>query len=176
MRRSLSRLMAAGALAALQVGAAPATAQDAASRGMLGFEADALESQLDSGVHVLIGAARIEMDGMVLTADRIAIHIAEGGGGLGGAIRAIEASGSVFISTEAQTAQGDAATYDALSDIITLTGLVVLTQGENVVRGSQLVLNLATGVSQFEGGPATGGGRVQGVFVRDEAAGGSAAP
>ena len=175
MRRTLQRV-AAGVLAALMAGAASAAAQDAASRGLLAFEADGLESEMDSGVHVLTGAARIELDGLVLTADRIAIITIEGGGELSSAVRAVEASGNVFISTETETAQGDAATYDVLSDIITLTGLVVLTQGENVVRGNQLVLNLATGVSRFEGGSETGGGRVQGIFVPEGAAGGSAAP
>ena len=65
----------------------------------------------------------------------------------------------MFVSSPEETAQGDNGIYDVQSKQIVLTGAVVLTRGENVVRGQRLVMNMETGRSQMKGG------RVQGVFV-----------
>jgi lipopolysaccharide export system protein LptA len=47
-----------------------------------------------------------------------------------------------------------------------MTGKVVLSQGQNVMRGSRLVVNLATGQAQLTSTPGvTGSGRVEGLFV-----------
>jgi lipopolysaccharide export system protein LptA len=89
----------------------------------------------------------------------------EGGvdGGIAGSIARIDASGGVFVSSPTETAQGDAGVYDVDRGEITLTGQVVLTRGENVIRGQRLVLNMETGHSRIEGtGPS---GRVRGYFV-----------
>jgi lipopolysaccharide export system protein LptA len=52
---------------------------------------------------------------------------------------------------------------------VTLTGSVLLTRGENVIRGERLVMNLDTGVSRVESSkvPLPGGKpkRVKGIFV-----------
>ena len=81
--------------------------------------------------------------------------------GTTGSITRIDAIGQVFVSSPEETAQGDKGVYDVPAKVITLTGKVVLTRGDNVIRGQRLVLNMATGRSQIEGG----GGRVRGLFV-----------
>ena len=51
---------------------------------------------------------------------------------------------------------------------MTIGGNVVLTQGENVIKGDRLVIDLKTGRSRFEhtGDPATGKRpRVKGLFM-----------
>ena len=78
-----------------------------------------------------------------------------------GTITRIDAIGNVFVSSPDETAQGDNGVYDVPKKIITLTGKVVLTRGENVIRGQRLVLNMETGRSEVQGG----GGRVRGLFV-----------
>ena len=78
-------------------------------------------------------------------------------------IRRMLAKGNVVVNQKDQTATGDNADYDMRSNVVTLTGNVVVTQGKNVLRGQRLVVNLTTGVSRVEGGvegllPQGGGG------------------
>ena len=46
------------------------------------------------------------------------------------------------------------------TNTVTLTGNVVVTQGQDVLRGQRLVVDLTSGVSRME----SGGGRVEGLF------------
>jgi len=145
-------------------------------RGPIEITADTLEVQQDAGIAVFIGNVKAVQGGILLAADRVLVSYAPGGGNT---IRSIEAQGNVFFSTPTETAEGDTAVYDVENGVITLAGSVLLTRSENVVRGNRLVLNLATGLSRIEGAsdPAAveGGGRVQGLFVPNEAAAGDVA-
>lgn len=80
-------------------------------------------------------------------------------GGDFGAIDRMEAIGDVYFVTPTQVAKGDKAVYTADNQTIVITGDVVLTQGENVGRGSRLVIDLANGNSTLEGGGASPTGR-----------------
>lgn len=93
----------------------------------------------------------------------------------------IYAQGHVVVTSTSGTATGDNAVYDVDPRIITLTGRVVLSREDNVMRGQKLTVDLVTGVAKLDGGePAepgkadTGkpGGRIQGLFqpktIRDE--------
>jgi lipopolysaccharide export system protein LptA len=76
-------------------------------------------------------------------------------------IRRLEAKGDVRVTQKDQVATGDLGVFDMASNTVTLTGNVLVTQGQSVLRGEKLTVNLTTGVSHVEGG---GKGRVQGVF------------
>lgn len=80
-----------------------------------------------------------------------------------GAISRLDAIGAVAVSSPGETATGEWAVYDVDSRQITLGGKVVLTRGENVLRGDQLVIDLESGQSRIVG--TQGGGRVKGLFV-----------
>lgn len=83
-------------------------------------------------------------------------------------IQKLEAMGGVIITQKDQTATGDTGLFDMKSNSVTLIGNVVVTQGQNVVRGDRLWVDLNTGVSRVESGaPGTPGatGRVQGLFL-----------
>ena len=90
-------------------------------------------------------------------------------GGDFGAIDRMEATGNVYFVTPGQVAKGDKAVYTADNDTIVVTGDVVLTQGENVGRGSRLVINLATGNSTLEGGGAGPTGRPRTIIYPKQA-------
>jgi len=78
-------------------------------------------------------------------------------------IKRLEALGDVLVVQKDQTAKGGTGIFDMKSNTITLEGDVVVTQGQNVVRGERLVVDMTTGVSKVE--PAKGGnGRVMGLF------------
>jgi len=76
-------------------------------------------------------------------------------GGLAGGsqqIKRVEAKGNVFITQKDQTASGENGLYDLKSNSITLTGNVVVTQGQNVLRGERMVVDMTTGVTRVESG------------------------
>jgi lipopolysaccharide export system protein LptA len=77
-------------------------------------------------------------------------------------IKRLEARGGVVVTQKEQTATGESGVFDMKSNTVTLDGKVVMTQGQNVLRGDRLVVNLTSGVSRVESG--NGGGRVQGLF------------
>ena len=94
---------------------------------------------------------------------------------IGGKPNKIYADGSVVIVSASGTATGDSGVYDVAPRLVTLTGHVVLTKEKNVMRGSQLTVNLVTGVAQLGGGVTGthgGGGRVQGIFTPPPQSGG----
>ena len=83
-------------------------------------------------------------------------------------ISKIEARGNVVITSEDdQTTTSEWALYDVPAQTVTVGGNVVLSQGQNVLKGDRLVIDLTTGESRFEntGNAATGGGRIRALFM-----------
>jgi len=79
-------------------------------------------------------------------------------------IKRLEARGGVVVTQKEQTATGDLGVFDMKTNTVTLTGNpVVMTQGQNVLRGEKLVVDLTSGVSRVESNKG-GQGRVQGLF------------
>jgi len=90
------------------------------------------------------------------------------GAGNSAQINKIEARGDVVITSEDdQTTTSDWALYDVPAQLVTVGGNVVLTQGQNVLKGDRLVIDLKTGESRFEntGNTAAGGGRIRALFM-----------
>lgn len=79
-------------------------------------------------------------------------------------IKRLEARGGVVVTQKDQTATGDTGIFDMKSNTVTLNGKVVMTQGQNVLRGERLVVDLTSGVSRVEAGK-NGHDRVQGLFL-----------
>lgn len=61
----------------------------------------------------------------------------------------------VMTSAKDQTATGDEAEFNVADQRIVLVGNVYLKQGENVLTGQKLVVDLKTGESKFEAAPVT---------------------
>jgi lipopolysaccharide export system protein LptA len=87
-------------------------------------------------------------------------------------ITKIEAKGEVVITSDKdQTTTSDWAIYDLPAQQVTVGGNVVLTQGENVLKGDRLVIDLKTGESRFENsGNEAAGGRIRALFMPKEGA------
>jgi lipopolysaccharide export system protein LptA len=75
-----------------------------------------------------------------------------------GQIRRMEARGNVVVTQKDQVATGDRGDFDMRTNTVVLSGKVVVTKGQDVLRGERLVVNLTDGVSRMEGG------RVEGMF------------
>jgi lipopolysaccharide export system protein LptA len=88
-------------------------------------------------------------------------------------IKRLEARGSVVVKQKDQVVTGDKAVFDTKANLITMSGGVVLTQCQNVLRGDRLMVDMTTGVSRVE----SDAGRVQALFMQgSEGCGGSAKP
>jgi lipopolysaccharide export system protein LptA len=83
------------------------------------------------------------------------------GPGGSSSIRRLEARGNVVVTQKDQVVTGENAVFETKTNLITMLGGVVLTQGKNVLRGDRLMVDMTTGVSRVE----SDNGRVQGLFV-----------
>jgi lipopolysaccharide export system protein LptA len=94
-------------------------------------------------------------------------------------IRRIEARGAVTVITKDQSASGDLGIYDLKTKTITLSGNVVVSQGQNVIHGERVVVDTETGNARVEsggGGTAAGGagpGRVRALIQPGKGQGGA---
>jgi lipopolysaccharide export system protein LptA len=88
------------------------------------------------------------------------IQSATPGPGGSSSIRRLEARGSVVVTQKDQVVTGETAVFDTKTNLVTMLGGVVLTQGKNVLRGDRLMVDMTTGVSRVE----SESGRVQGLF------------
>lgn len=91
--------------------------------------------------------------------DNKGMKAAQPGPGGSSSIKRLEALGGVHVTQKEQTATGDKGIFDMKSNTITLSGNVLITQGQNVLKGERLVVDVASGAARVEGG------RVTGVFV-----------
>ena len=119
--------------------------------------------------------AKKEGGGEVAAAPATQLADAQGGAAAGGQnaqITKIEAKGEVVITSDKnQTTTSDWAIYDLPAQQVTVGGNVVLTQGENVLKGDRLVIDLKTGESRFENsGNEAAGGRIRALFMPKEGA------
>ena len=99
------------------------------------------------------------------------IQAATPGPGGASSIRRLEARGSVVVTQKDQVVTGETAVFDTKTNLITMLGGVILTQGKNVLRGDRLLVDMTTGVSRVE----SESGRVQGLF-QSSGQGGPAIP
>jgi lipopolysaccharide export system protein LptA len=94
-------------------------------------------------------------------------------------IRRIEARGGVTVLTKDQSASGDLGIYDLKTKTITLSGNVVVSQGQNVIHGERVVVDTETGNARVESGGsgaganAANGGRVRALIQPGKGQGGA---
>lgn len=133
------------------------------------FSADRIELQDKANRVVLSGQVDIRQEGLRLRAARTTVAYANNGGIK---IRRIDATGGVTVDQGNESARGDVAVYDLVSNVITMTGNVALRQQGNTLNGGRLVIDLDSGLSSVDGqnasdAGATGRGRVSGTFKVD---------
>jgi len=88
------------------------------------------------------------------------IQSATPGPGGNSSIKRLEAKGNVVVTQKDQVVTGETAVFDTKTNLVTMLGGVILTQGKNVLRGDRLLVDMTTGVSRVE----SDSGRVQGLF------------
>jgi len=126
----------------------------------IAIAADSTTADIRNETATYAGNVRVEQGNLKLRSDTLAIKASKG------TISRIEAKGNVVLASPQGQATGSTALYDISQRVVTMGGKVVLVQGPNILRGTSLVINLATGRAQLTGsGPS---GRVEGVFVPDK--------
>lgn len=176
-RRLAAALGVAALVGPVLLGSAPAALAQA--NPVAGYDttlpieisADSLEIEQDRQIATFRGDVDATQGMLKLRANKLTVHYRAGAKeGDANAISLIEADGDVFLSSPSETAQGERGVYDVDAAKIQIVGSVVLTRGNNVIRGSRLTLDLITGKSRMEGGGPTGGQtggkqRVKALFV-----------
>ena len=80
-------------------------------------------------------------------------------------IRRLEAKGGVVVTQKDQIATGDNGVYEMKSNSIVLTCNVVMTRGQDVVKGDKLYVDMTTGLYRVESGIAGQSAPVRALFV-----------
>jgi len=176
-RITSARLFATVVVATVLVGAA-AVAQQSPPNALQGFssnrgqpvkiQAASLEVRDKDKVATFSGDVHVIQGDTDLRCKTLLVYY-EGGAGEGGAkaaqpgpggsgqIRRMEARGNVVVTQKDQIATGDRGDFDMRTNTVTLSGKVVVTKGQDVMRGERLVVNLTDGVSKMDSG---GGGPI----------------
>ena len=134
--------------------AAPANAQkfSGAFAGMrdskqpVQIEADRLEVLDGQGIATFDGNVNVVQGSTVLQTSKLKVYYLRDGGNSGpaGNVRRIVATGKVAVRSGEERATADSADVDMKNQLAVLTGNVTLTQGNNIVTGCGLKINLVT--------------------------------
>jgi lipopolysaccharide export system protein LptA len=170
MRRIKYRALFTAAIVAV---AAPALAQDGGSRltGLklsgnepIQIESDRLEVRESENKAIFTGNVSVVQGPTLLKSGRMTVYYKQGEGSAatGSAnIDRLEVEGKVYVKSEKQVATGDRGAFDMASEVLTLTGKeVVLSEGQNVIVGCKLTVQMRTGQARLDG-CGNGSGRVK---------------
>ncbi|MBX9452942.1 MAG: LptA/OstA family protein [Neoaquamicrobium sediminum] len=132
------------------------------------IESDHLEVRENDGVAIFTGNVSVVQGPTLLRSGKMTVHYnTEGGSATTGSadIDRLEVEGKVYVKSETQVATGDSGSFDMRSEVLVLSGKeVVLTEGDNVVVGCRLTVQMSTGLATLDGcGKQQGGsgGRVK---------------
>lgn len=130
---------------------------------------DRFEYHVEAGKLIAIGNATIRRPTDTLQADTITATLTTNAQGQR-VVETVIAQGHVVITTAQERVTGAYGVYDARIDQVDLTGGVVITRGNNILRGERASVDLKTQISRLFGAPQNGSsGRVTGTFYPDEA-------
>ncbi|PCD76445.1 lipopolysaccharide transport periplasmic protein LptA [Pseudothioclava arenosa] len=135
--------------------ASPALGQQIAFGGIKGdtkapveVTADSLAVNQETGHAVFTGNVVIGQGDMRLTAAQVEVVYGQGDQSR---IDRLHATGGVTLVSAREAAEASEAMYDVAKGTVVMTGDVLLTQGENVMSGQRLDVDLATGTGQMQG-------------------------
>lgn len=177
----------------LGLGTAPALAQSKATSQLSGLklsgdkpiqiESDKLEVRQADNVAVFTGNVSVVQGPTLLKAGKMTVYYvkdadakdaqAAGAAMTGSAnIDRLEVANKVYIKSDDQVATGDSGTFDMKTEVLVLSGSkVVLSQGDNVLVGCKLTVEMKSGLAQVD----ACGGRVM-MSITPPAKSGAANP
>lgn len=142
-------------LAALLALPLPAAAQTVAfggikadTRAPVEVTAETLKVDQSTGQANFTGNVLIGQGQMRLSADSVTVTYAQGGQQK---IKTLNASGGVTLVNGPDAAEAKEAVYDVETGNIVLTGDAIVTQGQNVLAGDRIEVNLTDGTASVAG-------------------------
>ena len=176
MRRSNSARLAAAGSILLVLGAAPALAQSSATSQMPGLklsgdqpiqiESDKLEVRQADSMAIFSGNVTVNQGPTLLKAGKMTVYYvkdpkadksaAAGASAMTGAanIDHLVVENKVYIKSNDQIATGDTGKFDMKTQVLVLSGQeVVLSQGDNVLKGCKLTVQMKSGLGNVDGCP-----------------------
>lgn len=127
----------------------------------ISIKADTQAADFEAETITYSGDVVIQQGAMTLRADQVMAEAPKS------KLTRITASGDVVITSEDATARAPKAVYEMAARVIRLSGGVVLTQGGNTLRGTDLVVDLKAGTALL----TAAGGRVEGILQPGEVKG-----
>lgn len=121
------------------------------SKDPVQIEADRLEVIDGQGVALFDGNVAVTQGSTLLKAKKLKVYYLRDAktNEPGGNVRKIEATGKVAVRSGDQMATADSAIVDMKAQIATLSGNVTVSQGENVLVGCNLRINMATNAANL---------------------------
>jgi lipopolysaccharide export system protein LptA len=116
------------------------------------IRADQLEVDNTTGETVFSGNAVLGQGEMRIAAPEIRIFYTTEGERR---IERLEASGGVTLVTAEEAAEAQSAIYEVVAGTVRMMGAVILTQGQNILSGDRLDVNLRTGQGRMDGNVRT---------------------
>ena len=184
MRRSKSAWLPGAASALLVLGTAYSFAQSSATSQIPGLklsgdqpiqiESDKLEVRQAESMAIFSGNVTVNQGPTLLKAGKMTVYYvkdanagksaAAGASAMTGAanIDHLEVENKVYVKSNDQVATGDSGTFDMKTQVLVLKGKeVVLSQGDNVLKGCKLTVQMKSGLANVDGC----GGRVMMSFT-----------
>ncbi len=132
--------------------------------------ADSLEVLQNEKIAIFSGSVDAKQGEILLKAEKLKVNYTSSNLGGKQSVSKIFAEGNVSFSSKLESANSDKGEYDVEQGLITLSGDVKLTQGNNILRGSKLIIDLKTGKNTMIGSQkslntTTKDGRVKGLFT-----------
>ncbi len=116
------------------------------------FESEQLEVHDQDKTAIFTGHVIVRQGTTVLKTDRLVVFYQGSPTGEGPQqVSRLEAKGNVLVTSPTQTASGDNGVFDTAANTIVLTDNVVLTQGDNVIRGPKLQIDINTSQAKMIG-------------------------
>jgi lipopolysaccharide export system protein LptA len=162
-----SLALAAGALAQTFGGAFDGMSN---SDEPIQIEADRLEVADKNGTAVFSGNVSVTQGSTLMRTKNLKVlyaRDAKGKAGPGGNVKKIEASGGVAVQSNDQVASADKAIVDMDSQIASLSGNVSVSQGNNIIMGCLITIDMKTNnINVKPCGDSGGSGRVKVLIDR----------
>lgn len=130
------------------------------------IESNNLEVRENEGIAIFSGDVSVVQGPTLLKAGTMTVYYAKDGGSAATGtsnIERLEVDDKVYVKSENQVATGDHGAFDMKTEVLVLTGKeVVLSEGENVIVGCKLTVQMKTGQATLEGcSEGESGGRVK---------------
>lgn len=130
------------------------------------IESDKLEVRENENKAIFTGNVNVTQGPTIMKSGSMVVYYAKDGGSAATGssnIERLEVDGKVYVKSDRQVATGDKGVFDMKTEVLVLSGSeVVLSEGNNVLRGCKLTVQMKSGQAQVDGCSKGGGsGRVQ---------------